>query len=434
MKLARKWILVATLLLSMAMVTTGTLAYLTDTDTRTNTFTMGKVDISIVETDVDNKLTPDATANKDAEIKNNGDTDAYVWMTVVLDENLDKLLELSWNGYTPEKTVENGEAIYLVKYDEVLAAGASTGKILDAVTMKGNVDVQGDKLVLIENGQIVATYEGARDNLQVTVNAYAVQADGMNGVDDAYSKYYAQWGPNGGGTSGEGTTGPTTDVTTAAGLNNALSEGGNVNVKGGISLEADMVIPADTNANINLNGNTITTTQQLVVGGDAVIENGTIVSNNTTRYDYSFMNQDDAKVTYDNLVMTANSEGGVAAIGNSVVEVNNCTLTFKPATTSRHMFYAAGNGEITINGGTYKYDAGRRGCAYFCVDSADSKIIVNGGTFTGYSKTNADPVRVADGGEVIIKAGTFDFDPTAWLAEGSTVAQNGSLWTVTAAE
>ena len=45
MKLNRKWVLVIALLLSMAVATAGTLAYLTDADKDVNTMTLGKVEI-----------------------------------------------------------------------------------------------------------------------------------------------------------------------------------------------------------------------------------------------------------------------------------------------------------------------------------------------------------------------------------------------------
>ena len=45
MKLNRKWLLAIALLLSMAVATAGTLAYLTDADKDVNTMTLGKVEI-----------------------------------------------------------------------------------------------------------------------------------------------------------------------------------------------------------------------------------------------------------------------------------------------------------------------------------------------------------------------------------------------------
>lgn len=445
MKLTRKWILVATLLLSMAMVTTGTLAYLTDTDSRTNTFTMGKVDISIIEIAPDTKLTPGATANKDAEIKNDGDTDAYVWMTVVLDENLDKLVELAWNGYTPTTLTSEdpgyvaGKTTYLVKYSEVLAAGDSTDKILDAVTMKGNVDVQGDKLVLIENGQIVATYEGARDNLQVTVNAYAVQADGMNGVDDAYNKYYAQWDANGGGTSGEGGNLPTTEfgADEIADLPGYLDESGNLVVNdpdATLAVDDALEISAGVNVNLDLGGASVTA-PYLQNNGTAVIENGTLEATATQGVAYGTRTAVGGVTTYNNFNMT--TLGGGINVWGTVVFNSGSITTNSVSTNPRHMFYVAGDegdGHLTINGGEFTLNPTnktRKG-SYLCAEGEDATIIVNGGIFHEPS-TRTAPIQALSGGTVTIYGGKFAFDPSAYVAEGYQAVKGADgYWTVSA--
>jgi len=49
MKLSRKWLLIASLVLSVAMATGGTLAYLTDTESDHNVMTVGSVDIEQLE-------------------------------------------------------------------------------------------------------------------------------------------------------------------------------------------------------------------------------------------------------------------------------------------------------------------------------------------------------------------------------------------------
>lgn len=55
MKLNRKWILVMSLVLSVALATGSTLAYMTaTTQTLTNTFTLGDVSITLTENFVQN--------------------------------------------------------------------------------------------------------------------------------------------------------------------------------------------------------------------------------------------------------------------------------------------------------------------------------------------------------------------------------------------
>jgi predicted ribosomally synthesized peptide with SipW-like signal peptide len=53
MKLSRKWIVLAALVLSVAMATTGTVAYLSDTASEVNVMTMGSVKIEQIEQERD---------------------------------------------------------------------------------------------------------------------------------------------------------------------------------------------------------------------------------------------------------------------------------------------------------------------------------------------------------------------------------------------
>ena len=71
-------------LLVGVMVATGIGAYFTATDTKTNVFTVGNVDIELQEPNWENNYptTPNETVKKDPQIKNIGDQDAYVYMTV----------------------------------------------------------------------------------------------------------------------------------------------------------------------------------------------------------------------------------------------------------------------------------------------------------------------------------------------------------------
>ena len=92
-----------TLLLCLCIVATlviglgSTLAYLTDTDTKVNTFTVGNVDIMVDEEFEQNSpLAPGATVNKDAQIVNTGATPAWVWMTVAVPSNVAPYLQLNW--------------------------------------------------------------------------------------------------------------------------------------------------------------------------------------------------------------------------------------------------------------------------------------------------------------------------------------------------
>ena len=61
----------------------------------------------------------------------------------------------------------------------------------------------------------------------------------------------------------------------------------------------------------------------------------------------------------------------------------------------------------------------------FYFSSAESTVIVNGGTFTVKSLVDGEA------GTLVINGGTFNVDPSAYVASGKTVTNNGDgTWTV----
>lgn len=214
MKLNRKLVLVLTLVLSVAMATTGTLAYLTDRDSAKNEFTLGNVTIDLIEdkfdANNDNVLLPGVTIEKEPYVKNTGSVDAYTWVTVAMpagafpgsvtieDMGSDWMMVDSVQGYVNEQLCD----IYTYKYDEILEAGQETSKLFTAISMNSKVDITPDgDFYMVENG--VTTFlnfnlNDAKDGkLPVYVSAYAVQAEGFENFADAYDAYYTQWGSNG---------------------------------------------------------------------------------------------------------------------------------------------------------------------------------------------------------------------------------------------
>ena len=119
---------------------------------------------------------------------------------------------------------------------------------------------------------------------------------------------------------------------------------------------------------------------------------------------------------------------GVAAESGADVVFNSGMINHKPERTSRYIFYAKQEGTtITIIDGTFKNDRAKN--SFFWADGG-AIIYVQGGTFTGVASNNK--VYTSNGGQVIITGGTFNFDPTAWVAEGYQAVKNGSTWTVSA--
>lgn len=189
----------------------GTMAYLTSTDTVTNTFTVGKVNIKLDEAKANSdgtlvegaervkansyKLLPGHTYNKDPMVTVLGGSESsYVKMTVTFSKanELDAIfapdganLTSIFNGYDAANWIAKGNTkdetantrTYEFWYKE--AVGAPDGDVaLDALF--DSITVPGE----ITNEQL-ATIEG----MTITVNAYAIQADGFADAAAAWAAF-----------------------------------------------------------------------------------------------------------------------------------------------------------------------------------------------------------------------------------------------------
>ena len=131
---------------------------------------------------------------------------------------------------------------------------------------------------------------------------------------------------------------------------------------------------------------------------------------------------------YDVNIKNANfTRAGILADEGANVVFHNGTINHNPERTSRYIFCAWGGSTITVKDGTFTNDRDKN--TFFWADNAT--IIVEGGVFNGV-KSKSDRVCgvTTNGGKIIIKGGTFNFDPSAWVAEDYKVTKNGSTWTV----
>ena len=132
-------------------------------------------------------------------------------------------------------------------------------------------------------------------------------------------------------------------------------------------------------------------------------------------------------------VNDANINGaGFAVMDESSVTVNSGAIAATPGKSGRNMFYVTGNSTVTVNEGTYTFD--HTSC-YFVYVEAGSTCYINGGHFEKPLANNASKdsfVNTASTGTVIITGGTFNVDPTAWVAEGYKAVKEGKIWTVSA--
>ena len=212
-------------------VTGGTLAYFTDTDAKTNTFTTGNVAIELIENFGDNnpntpeKLLP-ATGSaqagtleneviKEVSVKNTGSEDAYVRVHIaipsILDDGADtfnagnnklhfnydpaSVVDGKWNWSASKDTAtgtnwnfyttnidEKAYNVYVVTYETALEANQETPE-------KAMTQVYLDSRTT--NEDIAAYNEALGANWQIKVVAEAAQEAGF---DDAYTALNTAFG------------------------------------------------------------------------------------------------------------------------------------------------------------------------------------------------------------------------------------------------
>ena len=143
---------------------------------------------------------------------------------------------------------------------------------------------------------------------------------------------------------------------------------------------------------------------------------------------------------YNVEINDANVVGGfVGAYYGANVSLNGGSLKFTDGMSGRNCFYAVGTNELTSIITIKDVDvnmANASGNSYLCAQG-NAIIYVEGGKFYGKPVGSSNPYvkEVAYGdytGQVIITGGTFNFDPSEWVAEGYKAVQSGSEWSVVA--
>ncbi len=190
----------------------GTMAYLTSTDTVTNTFTVGNVAITLDEAKANTdgslvegadrvqansyKLLPGHTYAKDPMVTVLNDSEeSYVRMTVTLSKSAEldaiftgeaNMLEI-FNGYDSTNWLYKGNVedatantrTYEFWYKETVSAAdgnVALDALFDSITVPGE----------ITNEQLATI-----NDMTITVNAEAIQADGFETADAAWAAFPA---------------------------------------------------------------------------------------------------------------------------------------------------------------------------------------------------------------------------------------------------
>lgn len=215
----------------------GTMAYLTDRDSKVNVFTIGDVSIDLNEDfEQGATLIPGVKIEKVPTITNTGKNDAWVWMSYAIPSVLDNedaslnVIHVNtpgayWYGYHTNPTyiasaglteavdetdtwiVDYAVAkdveidgvkynVYTHLYKGAIIPGETTNPGMSTVYLDSHVDIDpnGD-WYHVEKGvaEKLEWNSGIDGNPVIYVSAYAIQTEGFNTVEEAYAAYNTQW-------------------------------------------------------------------------------------------------------------------------------------------------------------------------------------------------------------------------------------------------
>lgn len=247
----KKVISIALVIALIAVIAAGSFAYFTDKDSATNTFTVGKVDITLDETFTQNsKLMPGINVNKDVQISVAKDSEAaYVWYLWKIPADLDSIdgttgtnnalhvnaLGSTWDkyrenskywagdqtealpenetwdhdpetelgltagpeGYLYTETIEGVEYhVYAALYHGIVNPGESTNQAMTKVYLDKSVNCDETGYYQIynkgENAGQKHYLSSLKNGVSIIVEAYGIQAAGFNDVYEAYAAYQLQ--------------------------------------------------------------------------------------------------------------------------------------------------------------------------------------------------------------------------------------------------
>lgn len=197
----------------------GTLAFLTADDTVTNTFTIGKVDISLTETAVkpdgtpdegaervkenEYRLVPGVTYTKDPILAIEPDSEsAYIRMIVRVQNwdaaeaafgSLEKIVNLDTANWTAvgEGELDDDTMIYEYRYKESPIANA-TDEAIELPALFTELTVPGD----LTSTELEALYTGDdATDFRIIVEGHAIQSTGFASADAAWTAFDNQENP-----------------------------------------------------------------------------------------------------------------------------------------------------------------------------------------------------------------------------------------------
>lgn len=124
-----------------------------------------------------------------------------------------------------------------------------------------------------------------------------------------------------------------------------------------------------------------------------------------------------------------NIQGGKVTINSGSYKFSGYYDNVNKKWINGQSVYAVGEDvEVVINGGDFRFTGGKGGNQRILVAQNGAKIIVNGGTFGKGNSKAAETWLWEYGGDIIIYGGSFEFDPSACVAEGYQAVQGADGW------
>lgn len=208
----KRVLIVALVICLLAILSYGTLAWFTAEDEVTNTFTIGSVDIEVVEdfvppeamipvVDTANPESDPNFVNKDASVKNTGKNPAYVQMFVAVPKALDDAgafhyVEANTIDWTKQNTVSEATIegvlcnVYCYRYNGVLASEVETSDVITGAYLDAALDLREvDGVARFVMGDTVITDYTVGEVINVYVAAQAIQSEGFADADSALNTF-----------------------------------------------------------------------------------------------------------------------------------------------------------------------------------------------------------------------------------------------------
>lgn len=238
-------------------------------------------------------------------------------------------------------------------------------------------------------------------------------------------------------------------------LHKAFTEGGQGIIKDMNLTDVHEELAEDKSLALNTNNSTISGTDNdyvIVNRGDLEITgDGTIVNNmkgSIENWGKLYVNNLNIDVKGDKYGfhvkageaelndLVLNAERGGVNIQGGKVTINSGSYKFsgyydnvnKKWINGQSVYAVGGDVEVVINGGDFRFTGGKGGNQRILVAQNGAKIIVNGGTFGKGNSKAAETWLWEYGGDIIIYGGSFEFDPSACVAEGYQAVQGADGW------